>query len=665
MRASPPAVVPAAALSKEWLLGNGVGAFASGTASGAHVREFHALLATAAPHGRLTVRLRRLAGRALVDGRAVELDSQGEARAHGLARATIESFERTPAPCWVYRIGETRIEKRVWLVRDEPAVVAVFRHLEGPAARVSVSPQLAERQAELQSMPGRVRCLVDDAHLLTLWHDGAFLPVRAHQSAHDGAADAAVALGASESGFVPGLIEASLAPGGALHVVASTHEHLLRDLATRDRLGTPPPRTLAGCVAALEADERAFADAAARAAREAARRTTVKAMAHRSADAESDPDVTARPAPHDAWVPRLARALDLVHPPDERRGVLGATAPGLAAQAVSALRAVRGLVALERVETAREILLAYGHLVRDGLVPSGFDAGGRPRYDSPLPSLWLVIQAELFARRTGEREFARHALLPPITVIVERFRAGAPGGVRVDDDGLLAIDQDGAAVKRADVNALWYAAQAALGQLARTLGQQQSGAFYLAWAREHQARFNDLLWDETTGACYVAVGEHGAIRGLEATQVLAASLAPPVLPPERARRQVEALERELWTPAGLREAPGSSRILTEWAAAFLTARGRAYGRSAEAQQSARVWLDGFERLLDRYAAGHVPEVFEAASDAALDDAPLHYAGDPVSAAASADLLRFCVEELDRADLETGAVAAGQAEPEAG
>src|SRR5207249_3147531 len=129
-----------------------------------------------------------------------------------------------------------------------------------------------------------------------------------------------------------------------------------------------------------------------------------------------------------------------------------------------------------------------------GVVPSSFDANGTPRYESPEASLWLVIATELFTRRAGEHEFVRRALLKPLEQIIDRFRAGTRLGIRLTEDGLLAYGEDGAA--RADLNALWYSAQVAMGQLARALGQKQSGAFYMAWAREHQVRFNESLWDE-------------------------------------------------------------------------------------------------------------------------------------------------------------------------
>ncbi|MEK7329196.1 MAG: glycogen debranching enzyme N-terminal domain-containing protein, partial [Candidatus Eisenbacteria bacterium] len=62
-----------AALAREWLLANGLGGSASGTAAGAHTRRAHALLIAAGPHGRLAVALLKLDERLHAGAESVEL----------------------------------------------------------------------------------------------------------------------------------------------------------------------------------------------------------------------------------------------------------------------------------------------------------------------------------------------------------------------------------------------------------------------------------------------------------------------------------------------------------------------------------------------------------------------------------------------------------------
>lgn len=680
MRAPLSAFAPGTALTREWLLRNDRGDLASGTVSGVQVRLRHIALATPEEHGQPVARLFRLDARVGGGHQVYDLTWRPvDARAPVPPRAVIESFRREPWPTWVYRAGDTLIEKQLLLIHDCTALVNVWRHLEGPVIRLAVTPAIAMDNAAtpvaaeplavsavsvvseespreepahaitpdrvaVQAIPGRVKLGVAGHHRLTLWHDGAFLPVRSWRSAREGAVDSAAGQAPEARGDVPGFVEAMLGPEVSLHLVIATDELLLRGLSERGRLGTPPPRSLAGCVAAIIDGERRRIDDATNQALASARVTAAEAWTARHPDEETPPIAFAA---SDLWIPRLARGLDDWAKRDARY----LPAPLLAAGGSEALCAVRGLVALRRFEPAREILLALGQLLRDGLVPSSFDAAGVPRYASLEPSLWLVIATELFARRTGEFEFVRHALFPPLEQLIDRFRTGGVIGARVREDGLLALADDSA---RADLNALWYTAQAAMGQLARALGQKQSGAFYIAWAREHQARFNELLWDDTLGAPYIAVLPSGPVRGIEPSLLLAASLSPPLLPAARALSLVGAIERELWTPAGLREAPGAPRIVPRWMGHYLSALVRAEGRSDGAQEHARRLAAKFGQALDEHAAGQMPEAFEIGADAAFDGAPLQSSGEPIALAGTAEMLRFWIEELDHVESEAPA-----------
>src|SRR5438045_6138706 len=70
-------------LSREWLVTNGLGGFASGTISGAITRRYHGLLIAAlpAPHGRMVIWSQVSEYLRLDDDRTISLG--GEARAGG------------------------------------------------------------------------------------------------------------------------------------------------------------------------------------------------------------------------------------------------------------------------------------------------------------------------------------------------------------------------------------------------------------------------------------------------------------------------------------------------------------------------------------------------------------------------------------------------------
>ena len=124
---SQPAGVTPSPAETEWLVTNGLGGYASGTASGVPTRRYHGLLVAAlpAPLGRI-VMFNHLSERAtLADGQTVELGGAEQRRADAPPPrpSALESFELEDGlPRWRYRIGETLLEKRVVLPHRQNTV---------------------------------------------------------------------------------------------------------------------------------------------------------------------------------------------------------------------------------------------------------------------------------------------------------------------------------------------------------------------------------------------------------------------------------------------------------------------------------------------------------------------------------------------------------------
>jgi len=698
-----------AALGMEWVLPHGTGGFSSGTACGANARRAHALLIAAGPDGRLTALLLKVDERLRAPGASFELGCSvqpgGTARPAG--HLLLESFALDPWPRWTWRAGGTALEKSLLPISGHDAIIIRYRLLEGPAVALTVSPLVVARDpdaiqrespdlhAPAQGVPGRVQLqLAPDRPPLTLWHNGAFLPARVWQHALFHPLEPGEDEG--EDAFVPGHIEASLAPGGEFHVVAAAEPDLFRALAREDRLGAPPPRTLEACVRILESREREQHGERERAVIAAAAVTAAQAAearesgaghggnggaAHAGAGAEGHGDAAAHadagaehseaaPVDEGPWT-RMLSGIVLSGITRDAHG-LTIAGPAVAARprGIEALRVVPALLTLRAFDAAREILADAVENLDEGIAAEGFDLeDGTPHHGDPATSLWLVHAAELYARRSGDLEFIRQVLYAPLESVTQAYRAGTRDGIRTGADGLLAAGERGA--RRADLNALWYHALVAMAQLAKKTERKEAAAFYLAWAREHQARFNEALWDEKRGMLFDAIEDQGPVRGPSPGQLLAARVAPPVLPPERIARLVQTIERTLFTPLGLREKPRGSRVRTEWLGPFHSAYLRAHGRSPESQAQVREWLGLLHARIETGVGGTLPEWFEVApapasrsrSAAATEPAPeivvgpAPAGGDPVSVLAAAELLPVWIEELDHAP-SAAAILAG-------
>ncbi|HVP13900.1 MAG TPA: glycogen debranching enzyme N-terminal domain-containing protein, partial [Terriglobales bacterium] len=563
---------PARALAAEWLLPNGVGGSSSGTVAGTVTRDTQGLLVAGAS-GRPLVLLLRLDERASGElgafdlacapaagpastGGAPRREAPWSGRAQG--RARLEEFRLDPWPVWLWNAAGTLIEKTLFTISGHDAIAIAYRHLAGPPVHLAASPLCVARgpgappglpvSGAIQGMPGRVRIeLAAGAPSLSLWHNGTFLPARVWVRGLACEPDPRARGGAAprhEDALVPGHAEGLLAPGRFFHLVFAAEDGLFRALAAEERLGVPPPRTLADCVAALEESERDRLARWRRGALDGADFTTRQAAA---AHGGSAAEIARRREPlvrgDDATVLRLACALrgGLVRRGSRRTFV--SSLPGGAERGVEVLQSVQTLITLRGFDLARDILRGYLEYLDEGLAPVGFDAAdGRPLYGGPATSLWLVAAGDLYARRSGDRAFLGDVLHPALEGVMQALRQGTRHGVRTAPDGLLvsgAADlpkDEGAARgggewKVADLNALWYHALVAMAQLSRQLARREHAAFYLAWAHEHQKRFLETFWDAERACLHDAIGESGPLHTLSPSQLLAVSLPPALLAP--------------------------------------------------------------------------------------------------------------------------------------
>jgi glycogen debranching enzyme-like protein/amylo-alpha-1,6-glucosidase len=611
------------------------------------------------------------------------------ARAGSLA--SCESFAETPWPRWRFRGDGWLLEREYRLIEDHPALLASWRLLEGGPLQIHVAPLLVARSLEglqaetpefrgaVTGIPGRVRCLTVEGYApLTLWHGGAFMPARAWQRGlaypYDGQHDLddpdAGAATPGEDAFLPGWVQCPLPePGVALHIVASPEEHLFRTLASEQRLGTPPVQTLAECLAVLdlaEGERRGKVHdtslaGAARTARQAAAAHAGPAKRAAAADAPEKPAVRAKASPPPVATAEVATIGDAVEPMEPEPpadvvpavGALAARLHGalferadrtsvltnparMLERGPDALRVAAGLVTLRAFGPARDIARGYLMYLDEGLAPEAFDGGGYPHYGSPEASLWLVHLVDLIARRDGGSEatkaFLEDGAYAMLEGVLHHLRSGSRHGVRCDADGFLWHGEDEEACTRADLNALWYHALAAMSQLAKLMKRRENAAFYMAWARELQRAYADRFWDEQGSCLYDEVAAEGPLRSLSPSQLYAVALPPVLLTPDLALRLVDTVTRELFDARGLRPRPGDGAPDPVWLGPWAAATLRSHGRDRMAGRRVRAALEQYARIgeadaleLDARAAAElvrtwVEEIDHAAPSAAMEAA---------------------------------------------
>lgn len=604
----------------EWLETDGLGGFASGTATGIRTRRYHALLltATSPPTGRFVL-VNGFEAWVTTGAGTFALSSQSylpdAVYPDGVRR--IESFTCDPWPRWTYGLEDgTRIEQEIFVSRERQSTVLAWRLLEKRAEiSLSVRPLFSGRdhhalhrenpafrfEPELRGSTWTWRPY-DGVPAITASSNGEYShePVWYRNFLYE--EERARGLDFTEDLASPGAFRYNLSRGQAVFVLAA--ESPAAGVSTKEQRATTLARAL------RTAEER--------------RRRAFPTRPDRAAD-----DYIVSRGPGKTII---------------------AGYPWFTDWGRDTFIALRGLcLATGRLEDARQILLAWVGTVSDGMLPNRFpDRGDTSEFNSVDASLWYVIAVHDFLtamEKAGQKVLVRDrkALLEAIEEILSGYARGTRYAIAAKEDGLLAAGVPGVQLtwmdakvgdwvvtprigKPVEIQALWINALrigALFSPRWKELAAKASGSF--------RARF----WNESTGFLYDVVDcdhEAGtADASLRPNQILAVGGVPfPLLEGDDARRVVEAVERSLWTPMGLRSlAPaepayvghylggpaardGSYHQGTVWPwllGPFVEAWVRVHGGTASAKRQARErFLDPLLSHLNEAGLGHISEI---------------------------------------------------------
>ncbi|MHB2025395.1 MAG: amylo-alpha-1,6-glucosidase [Elusimicrobiota bacterium] len=315
---------------------------------------------------------------------------------------------------------------------------------------------------------------------------------------------------------------------------------------------------------------------------------------------------------------------------------------------------MRGLLlSAGRFAEALSLILEWTGSASEGMIPNRFpDDGGAPEYTSVDSTLWMIVAAGEFLRATEQNddlasEKNKKIIADFMETAVSRYAAGARWGIKADADGLLACGEPGRTAltwmdarvngapvtprvgKPVEVQALWINALAAAGlknQSWRALEKKARDSFLNRfWNTEKNCLFDVVDADHKPGS------NDGSLRP---NQIFAVGGLPSsIVEGSRAKAVVDAVERRLWTPLGLRSlAPGEPGYQaryegnvaardgayhqgTAWPwllGAFVQAWVRVRGGGRDAKLRAREkFLAPLIRHLEDAGLGHISEISDA------------------------------------------------------
>jgi predicted glycogen debranching enzyme len=644
MSSSAPGGLDAEALiSREWIVTNALGGYASGSIAGVVTRRYHGLLVAAlpAPLGRVVMLTHlheeidvgsghepiELTGEEHV-GDPLDLRMAGHLREFELARGV---------PTWRFEAGDIALERRLVMPHRQNTVHLTYRLPRGiGSVRLTLRPSLHFRPHE-----GRVDAPLGGPYVLTATGDRfeiaapPFPPLRLRLSGAPGAftvngrsidhvlyrMEQSRGYEAEGSLWSPGHFTIELSPDDTVTLVASTESWETIDVL-------PPEQA---CEAEHRRQERLLAQA--------------------------------NPAAREGMGGQLVLAADqfVVTPAGRAEEAARAHAAGDEVRTVIAgyhwftdwgrdtMISLEGLtITTGRWAEAGYTLRTFAHYMRNGLIPNLFPEGEREGlYHTADATLWFFHALARYVEVTRDRDTLK-LLLPRLCDSIEHHLRGTDFGIHVDEvDGLLVQGQHGYQLtwmdakvdgwvvtprrgKAVEINALWYNALRLAEGWVRGVEGDAAARRYQDCAERAAASFNRRFWYEAGGYLYDVVdGEEGDDTRCRPNQIFAISLDHPVLDRVRWPAVVAVVEERLLTPVGLRSLAPAERDYKPQYYGDLRARDAAYhqgtvwawliGPFVDAwlkvhpadRAEARRFLDGFHEAMERAGVGTIGEIFDA------------------------------------------------------
>lgn len=495
-------------LSREWLVTNGLGGYASGTVSGAITRKYHGLLVAAlpAPLGRMVMWSHVSEFLHFAPDDIVSLG--GEERAGGQLSLGVADYLREfrledGLPVWIYHVRDLVIEKRILLPHLQNTVhlsyrfsggaqlprfmlrpAFLFRHHEkavnesdSPAYKLTVLAdryEIAGTNGTLPPFRMRLHGCGSTFRVAPDWiHQVVYRTEQERGYAYEGDL------------WSPGVFEIEVAENCAATMIGSTEEWDIVDVLAPD------------------------------AVRRAERERRVRLLAQ------------ATPTAREGFGAELVFAADqfIIKPAGRVQDAARAKAAGDDVRTVIAgyhwftdwgrdtMISLEGLaLTTGRWVEAGYILRTFAHYVRDGLIPNMFpDGKNEGLYHTADATLWFFHALNRYLEQTDD-EITLNLLLPTLVEIVDAHLRGTKFNIHVDPtDGLLAQGAEGYQLtwmdakmgdwvvtprrgKAVELNALWFNALKLLAHWLRQTGNEAAAQRYETCASQTQTSFNTRFW---------------------------------------------------------------------------------------------------------------------------------------------------------------------------
>ena len=548
-------------LTKEWLITNGIGGFASSTIIGANTRKYHGLLiAPLKPPASRYLILSKLDESIESNGKKYDLYTNVCENYISQGYKYLEEFEKDIYPTYKYKIPGMEIEKSIVMEYGENTVGVYYKIRNGKfKAKLTLAPIVNFRDFHTMSTnhnfdirqqvneDEKVKLIVDNNSQVPIYmctSEGKYIK---HEN---DSFKNMFYIEEEKRGFypeenhaVPGIFEIEIKPNEEKEVsfICSMEENI------------------------EEKDAKYLME------KETSR---INEFIESTQLIEKKEKKTKKDLEKEELIKTYIKAIDnfIVYRPNFRLHTIIAGYPWFLDWGRDTLISFEGLLlCTKQYGLAKEVLMTMVKDIKYGLVPNGYSGyDNRPLYNSVDASLLLFEQVHKYLEYTKDYKFIREKIYPKMESIIDNYVSGNNvdgNNIYLDKDGLIVSGTDetqntwmdakvgNVAItprngKAVEINAMWYNANMIMANLTLVMGDLLKIKKYKDLAKKCKKAFKTKFYNPKTKCLDDVIGDDR----IRPNQLFALSLTHQVIEAdsEIAENIINIVEKKLLNNYGLK-----------------------------------------------------------------------------------------------------------------
>ena len=545
-------------LTKEWIITNGIGGFASSTILNCNTRKYHGLLiAPLTPPARRFLILSKIDESIIIDNKKYNLYTNMGKDYISDGYQYQESFEKDYIPIFTYKIEDVTIKKLICMEYGKNTVAILYKIKNGKKqSKLTLAPIMNYRDFHQMNVDHeyKLKQEIRGRKVKIIIDDNRDNPIYLHASEGnyiehiDDTFKNMFYIEEEKRGFYPeenhavvGRYEIDFMPKEEkeISIVCSLEENIeevnAKELISREVVRINQLMLESGLVDVKN-----------------------KTMTQEEKDRIRDY--------------MIATDNFVVYRPSFSLHTLIAGYPWFLDWGRDALISFEGLLLMtRRFDIAREVLLTFTKNIKFGLVPNGYSGfDNRPLYNSADASLLLFEQVKKYISYTNDIEFIKERIYPYLEEIINAYQTG----IDVDDNNIY-LDKDYLLVcgtpktqntwmdakygdfavtprngKTVEMNSLWYNALKIMEELTKKFKTAKEAKKYAELAEKCKNTFEEKFYNPKRKCLYDVLGD----KKIRPNQLFALALSYPVLEPTSkiAEEMMETVTKKLLNPYGLK-----------------------------------------------------------------------------------------------------------------